>query len=83
MEIPKDKILDLLRQQGKSDQAEQANQELPDKVDPERLDLHLTELQETLVLVKGRRRRRHRTPPRPRRARTHHTRARNTITGGV
>jgi hypothetical protein len=36
MEIPKDKILDLLRQQGKSDQAEQANQELPDNVDPER-----------------------------------------------
>jgi hypothetical protein len=36
MEIPKDKILDLLHQQGKSDQAEQAKQELPDKVDPER-----------------------------------------------
>lgn len=36
MEIPKDKILDLLREQGKSDEAEQAKQELPDKVDPER-----------------------------------------------
>lgn len=36
MEIPKDKILDMLHQQGKSDQAEQAKQELPDQVDPER-----------------------------------------------
>ena len=36
MEIPKDKILDLIRQQGKSDQVEQAEQELPDQVDPER-----------------------------------------------
>ncbi|HEV8054398.1 MAG TPA: hypothetical protein VGP30_06185 [Candidatus Limnocylindrales bacterium] len=36
MEIPKDKILDMLHQQGKSDQAEDAKQELPDKVDPER-----------------------------------------------
>jgi hypothetical protein len=35
MEIPKDKILELLRQQGKSDQADQAQRELPDKVDPE------------------------------------------------
>ena len=35
MEIPKDKILELLHQQGKSDQADQAQQELPDKVDPE------------------------------------------------
>ena len=33
MEIPKDQILDLLRQQGKHDQASQAQQELPDKVD--------------------------------------------------
>ena len=33
MEIPKDKILELLQQQGKSDQAEQAKQELPDTVD--------------------------------------------------
>jgi hypothetical protein len=36
MEIPKDKILDLLKQQGKQDQAQQAEQELPDQVDPER-----------------------------------------------
>jgi hypothetical protein len=36
VEIPKDKILDLLREQGKSDQVEQAEQELPDQVDPER-----------------------------------------------
>ncbi len=36
MEIPKDKVLDMLKQQGKGDQVEQANQELPDKVDPER-----------------------------------------------
>ena len=36
MEIPKDKILDMLHQQGKGDQAEQAKQELPDQVDPER-----------------------------------------------
>ena len=33
MEIPKDKILDMLKDQGKVDQA---NQELPDQVDPER-----------------------------------------------
>ena len=36
VEIPKDKVLELLQQQGKSDQAEQARQELPDQVDPER-----------------------------------------------
>jgi hypothetical protein len=36
MEIPKDKILDMLHQQGKSDQADQADKELPDQVDPER-----------------------------------------------
>jgi predicted Rdx family selenoprotein len=36
VEIPKDKILDMLHQQGKSDQADQAKQELPDQVDPER-----------------------------------------------
>jgi len=36
MEIPKEKILELLREQGKSDQAQQADQELPDKVDPDR-----------------------------------------------
>jgi hypothetical protein len=36
MEIPKEKILELLREQGKSDQAAQADQELPGQVDPER-----------------------------------------------
>ena len=36
MEIPKEKILDLLRQQGKSDQADQADKELPEHVDPHR-----------------------------------------------
>jgi hypothetical protein len=36
VEIPKDKILDMLHQQGKSDQVDQAQQELPDQVDPER-----------------------------------------------
>ena len=33
MQIPKEQILDLLRQQGKDDQAGQADQELPDQVD--------------------------------------------------
>lgn len=36
MEIPKDKVLELLYEKGKGDQAEQAKQELPDNVDPER-----------------------------------------------
>ena len=35
MEIPKEKILDMLHQEGKSDQAAEADKELPDKVDPE------------------------------------------------
>lgn len=35
MEIPKDKILELLRQRGEQDKAAQADQELPDQVDPE------------------------------------------------
>jgi hypothetical protein len=35
MEIPKDKILDLLREQGKDDQVGQAERDLPDQVDPE------------------------------------------------
>jgi hypothetical protein len=35
MEIPKEKILDLLREQGQDDRVEQARQELPDQVDPE------------------------------------------------
>ncbi len=36
MEIPKEKILELIKSQGNSDQAGQADQELPDQVDPER-----------------------------------------------
>jgi hypothetical protein len=36
VEIPKDKILDLLRQRGDNDKADQAERELPDQVDPER-----------------------------------------------
>jgi hypothetical protein len=33
MQFDKGTILDLLRQQGKNDQADQADQELPDQVD--------------------------------------------------
>ncbi len=33
MQIPKDKILEMLQQQGGSDQVDQAKQELPDQVD--------------------------------------------------
>ena len=36
MEIPKDMILQLLRDRGQDDQASQAQQELPDQVDPDR-----------------------------------------------
>jgi len=36
MEIPKDQILQLLRDRGDDDQASRADQELPDQVDPER-----------------------------------------------
>ena len=36
MEIPKDKILELIKEQGKSDQVGEADKELPDQVDPER-----------------------------------------------
>jgi hypothetical protein len=35
MQIPKDKILELLRERGQHDQVEQADRELPDQVDPE------------------------------------------------
>jgi hypothetical protein len=35
MQIPKDKILEMLKQQGGGDKVEQAKQELPDQVDPE------------------------------------------------
>ena len=36
MEIPKDKILELIKQRGDAGQAGQAERELPDQVDPER-----------------------------------------------
>jgi hypothetical protein len=36
MQIPKDQILDLLRQQGKDDQVGEADQQLPDEVDTEK-----------------------------------------------
>jgi hypothetical protein len=36
MEIPKDKILELLRDRGDYDKTEQADRELPEQVDPER-----------------------------------------------
>ena len=35
MEIPKDKIIDLLRERGADDKVAQAQQELPDQVDTE------------------------------------------------
>jgi len=35
MEIPKDKVLELLRERGDDDKAAQAEQELPDTVDHE------------------------------------------------
>ena len=36
MEIPKDKVLETLRERGDHDKAQQADQQLPDQVDPER-----------------------------------------------
>jgi len=36
MEIPKDKILELLRDRGQDDKAEQADQQLPDQVDTDK-----------------------------------------------
>jgi uncharacterized protein YidB (DUF937 family) len=33
MQIPKDKIVEMLQHQGKDDQVDQAKQELPDQVD--------------------------------------------------
>jgi hypothetical protein len=36
MEIPKDQILQLLRDRGDHDKAQQADQQLPDQVDPEK-----------------------------------------------
>ena len=35
MQIDKDQIIDFLRQQGRHEQADQAQQELPDQVDTE------------------------------------------------
>jgi hypothetical protein len=35
MTVPKEKILDLLRERGADDKVQQAEQELPDQVDPE------------------------------------------------
>ena len=35
MEIPKDKIIQMLRERGADDKVQQAEQELPDQVDPE------------------------------------------------
>ncbi len=35
MEIPKDQILQMLRDRGDGDKAQQADQQLPDQVDPE------------------------------------------------
>ena len=35
MEIPKEQILQMLRDRGDHDQAQQADQQLPDKVDPD------------------------------------------------
>ena len=35
MNIPKDKIIELIRDRGDQDQAQQAERELPDQVDPD------------------------------------------------
>jgi hypothetical protein len=42
MEIPKDKIIDQLRERGADDKVQQAEQQLPDQVDPEQ---HADQLQ--------------------------------------
>jgi hypothetical protein len=36
MQIPKEKVLELLRERGQHDKADQADSELPDQVDTER-----------------------------------------------
>ena len=36
MQIPKEKVLELLRERGQHDKADQADGELPDQVDPEK-----------------------------------------------
>jgi hypothetical protein len=35
MEIPKDKVLEMLRERGEHDKVDRADRELPDQVDPE------------------------------------------------
>jgi hypothetical protein len=42
MQIPKDKIVELLRDRGQDDAADQADSNLPDQVDPEQ---HADELE--------------------------------------
>jgi hypothetical protein len=41
MEIPKEQILRMLRDRGDHDKAQQADQQLPDQVDPERHEVLL------------------------------------------
>ncbi len=57
MEIPKQQIIDLLRQQGKHDQADKADQNLPDPVDHEQhadaLKEHGVDPQQMLSMAKG------------------------------
>lgn len=57
MEISKQQIIDLLRQQGKHDQAEKAEQNLPDTVDHEEhadaLKEHGVDPQQLLAIAKG------------------------------
>ena len=36
MELPKDKIIELLRERGENDKADRANDELPDQVDTDK-----------------------------------------------
>jgi hypothetical protein len=36
MELPKDKIIELLRSRGENDKADRANDELPDRVDTDK-----------------------------------------------
>ena len=38
MELPKDKIIELLRSRGENDKADRANDELPDQVDTDNQD---------------------------------------------
>jgi hypothetical protein len=44
MEIPKDKIIAMLRERGADDKVQQAEQELPDQVDPEQHSEQLQKL---------------------------------------